>query len=92
MKQTRNYKQDEAIEVGDVVQVYDGSFGDAVVGNPATLTGDMVWLYRAHLMMDESGNWVPHIETFSLHVDRVRELPVYVTGIHGRIENRAGKR
>lgn len=91
MKQTRNYGQNEEIVVGDVVQVYDGSFGDAIVEGFAGNNGDMIWFYRPY-MRYENGNWESHIEIFSVSERRVREMPVYVTGIRGKIENRAGKR
>lgn len=91
MKQTRNYREDETPLTGDVVQVYDGSFGDALV---CALNGsaNMMQLFRSYMMQNEDGAFESKVETVIVSRDRIREMPVYVTGAKGNIENRAGKR
>lgn len=91
MKLTRNYREDETPLTGDVVQIFDGSFGDAVVG-VLVASVHMMQLFRPYLMQNEHGGFESKIETVIVSRGRIREMPVYVTGAKGNIENRAGKR
>lgn len=87
MNQTRSYRDDEFPRTGDVVRLYDGSFGDAVVDCCAQ-PGFLV-LRRPHLML-EGARFALVEETVTVPQERVRQMPVYVTGPSGHIENRAG--
>ena len=87
IKQTRAYRDDEIPRIGDVVRVYDGSFGDAVVDGSPSL--GLLTLRRPHIMLDGM-RWRLLDEIVTVPQERVRAMPVYVTGPTGHIENRAG--
>lgn len=92
IRQTRSYGVGEFPKMGDVVQVYEGSFGDAVVDAEWVRPDDpksgiRFVLLRPHMML-AGGTFVPVVERVPVELSRIREMPVYVTGASGRIENR----
>lgn len=95
-RHTRSYGPSEFPVLGDVVQVFEGSFGDAVVDIEWLVPGDEKGgvrhvLLRPHLMQEGKG-FVPTVERVVLELHRIRQMPVYVTGAAGEIENRSGHR
>lgn len=89
MDQTRIRKKGESPLIGDVVQVFDGSFGTAVVVDIPPQRGlhAIYKLYRPHVMF-KNGIPVPEFEITEIGHSALMELPVYVTGASGKIENR----
>jgi hypothetical protein len=82
---TRNYESDENPEVGDVVQLFDDAFGTAIV---TVISKETATLERTHMSVHD---WQVQIgiERLDVSLERLRTLPVYISGKSGRIDNRA---
>lgn len=100
MKETKKRLLVEEVRVGDVVQVFPGAFGAGIVTEVYLSRENKgeVWclIERAHLSTgvavgDEirrHGQIKIGIERIDLPLSRVCELPVFVTGKSGKIDNR----
>ena len=84
-QQTRQYAGDEIPKLGDVVQICGGPFGSSVV----TKIGDE-WAVceRLHASVGATGQIQIGVERVEVTVESLREMPVFVTGQAGQIDNR----
>ena len=104
MEQMRKRLPGEQVRVGDVVQVLPGAFGSGIVtktylSEPSKESWCIV--ERAHLSTgmvlgdDKTIPWARSaqiqigVERIDMPEDRVRDLPVYVTGASGGFDNRS---
>lgn len=91
MADTRSYRADESPRVGDVVQLCRGPYGSGVV---TAISDGRAICERVHARCSVTtpacarGHMQVEIERVELPVERLRTLPVYVTGPSGRIDNR----
>ncbi len=85
MKETRKYSSDETPALGDVVQLCGGPFGSSVV---TRIKGEWAMCERVHASVGATGQIQFGVERVEVTVNRLREMPVFVTGPSGRIDNR----
>lgn len=85
MKQTRQYEDDETVKLGDVVRMFEGAYGTAVV---TSIGNGVVVCERVHAGVGLGGQIQIGIERVTLSKERMRELSVFVTGPSGGIDNR----
>lgn len=84
--QTRQYRQDENPEIGDVVEFFKGAYGDATITKIQD-NGDVV-CERVHASTSLLGQIQIGVERITVTAKTCRGLPVYVTGASGKIDNR----
>jgi hypothetical protein len=82
----REYAQDENPTVGDVVEIFEGAYGAAIVTSKDS-SGSLV-LERTHCSVGFAQVEIG-VERLTVSMERVRQMPVYVTGRSGNIDNRA---
>lgn len=90
MDQTRKYNSGETPRIGDVIRLFNGSFGDGVIVSVKVgrfNEPEEYLLYRPHVSFKQ-GVPVPETEIVWIREASLREYPVYVTGASGKIENR----
>ncbi len=94
MKHTRSYSEDETPQVGDVIQLFEGAFGAGVITritpNPLKYGDTWAVVERTHASVSEHGHQVQiGLERVEVPLHRIKsEMPVFVTGPSGRIDNR----
>jgi hypothetical protein len=81
---TREYRDGEEVRLGDVVQLFEGAYGAAVV----TKVGDEVVCERVHASASLLGQIEIGVERVTFSAERARELPVFVRGPGGEADNR----
>jgi hypothetical protein len=81
---TRERRDGEDVRLGDVVQLFEGAFGAAVV----TKVGREVVCERVHAAASLLGQIEIGVERLELSPERARGLPVFVRGPSGEADNR----
>jgi hypothetical protein len=84
MDETRAYREDEVPSLGDVVRLCGGPYGSGII---AKIEGDWAEVERAHAKMSGRAVYL-RVERVPVATARLRELPVYVTGPSGHVDNR----
>lgn len=88
MNNTKIRQSHEHPRIGEVVRLFDGAFGTAVVVDQFRLdNGPYFKLYRPHLSF-KNGIPVPCTEITEISLSSLMSLPVHVTTVSGKIENR----
>lgn len=88
MNNTKIRQANEHPRIGDVVKLFDGAFGTAVVVDQFRVNnGPWYKLYRAHVTF-KNGIPVPCAEITEVSLSVLMAMPVHVTTASGRIENR----
>jgi len=89
MAMTRRYGDGEAPRVGDVVRLFEGAYGSGVVTalpeDPSE--ADVAIVERVHASVGH-GQIQIGVERVAVSYARLRNLPVFVTGSRGEIDNR----
>lgn len=94
-ERTRERRPGETPRIGDVVQIFDGAFGTAILTAHRYDGYVTYWtVERPHVSCSSTGETRPAAqfcmmaERFELSTERVCALPVYVTGASGNVDNR----
>jgi hypothetical protein len=82
---TRQYRTDETPALGDVVQICGGPYGSSVV---TQIKGEWAVCERVHASVGASGQIQIGVERVEVTTNKLREMPVFVTGPSGEIDNR----
>ncbi len=86
---TRNYEDTEQPRIGDVVELFDGAFSAGIVTElprDAHPNGDAI-VERVHSYVS-NGQLRIGVERLRISFARLRQLPVFVTGQAGNLDNR----
>ena len=85
MNETRRYELDETPALGDVVRLCGGPYGSAVV---TKIKDEWAVCERVHASVGATGQIGIGVERVEVLLGTLRDLPVYVTGASGGIDNR----